>query len=111
MSSTLPQLGAVRERIAGSAEPFGPDAFVSHLQEELDRLLAEGGFMTTVLHPFLIDPWLGWDRLGRLLDRVAAAAASGELLVATFGRVADRVADRPEAFAGGTKLDPTTWAA
>ncbi len=111
VSSTLPQLGTVREQIAGSTEPLDSDAFVSFLQRELDRLLAEGGFMTTVLHPFLIEPWLGWEGLGRLLDRVAAAAAGGELLVGTFDRLARWVAERPEAFAAGTTLDPTSWAA
>ncbi len=110
VSSTLPQLGAVREQIAGSAEPLDSDAFVSFLQRELDRLLAEGGFMTTVLHPFLFEPWLGWDGLGRVLDRVAAAA-EGELCVGTFDQLAGWVAEHPEAFAAGTTLDPTSWAA
>jgi peptidoglycan/xylan/chitin deacetylase (PgdA/CDA1 family) len=105
----LPPLAPVREEMAGSADPIAPDAFLSYLEAELDRLAHRGGFATTVLHPITIDAWFGAERLGALLDRVAAAKAAGELRVAPCRDVAREVLADAEAFEGGTTLDSTTW--
>jgi hypothetical protein len=54
--------------------------------------------------------WLGEERLGVLLDRVAVASERGELWVAPCAAVADHILASPERFRGGTELDSTTWA-
>jgi peptidoglycan/xylan/chitin deacetylase (PgdA/CDA1 family) len=107
-ASLLPGLESVREEVAGRPEPLDPAAFLSALEAELERLATDGGYLAVVLHLSLLE-WLGANRLGALLDRVAAAADTGELCVATCARVADRVLAAPEAFEGGTVLDPRTW--
>lgn len=109
-SCMLPGLEAAREQISGSGEPVEPAAFLSFLGDELERLRADGGQMAIVLHLALIE-WLGFERLAALLDRVADAARSGEVWVATCAEVAARVLGEPEAFEGATVLDPTTWTA
>jgi len=105
----LPPLAPVRERIAGSPNPLGPDAFLVHLEEEIERLSRKGGFATIVLHLFMLD-WLGEDRLGALLDRVREAKNGGDLWVAPCAHVAEHVLAHPDEFQGGTTLDSTSWA-
>jgi peptidoglycan/xylan/chitin deacetylase (PgdA/CDA1 family) len=107
-SSVLPGLESVREEIAGDAGALEPGVFLAILEGELDRLAADGGYLAVVLHLGMLD-WLGADRLAELLDRVATASASGELCVAPCVDVADHVLSEPEAFAGGTVLDETSW--
>jgi peptidoglycan/xylan/chitin deacetylase (PgdA/CDA1 family) len=105
----LPPLAPVRERIAGSPDPLGPDAFLAHLEGEIERLSREGGFATIVLHLFMLD-WLGGDHFGALLDRLREAKSQGDLWVGPCGRVAEHVLANPDEFRGGTTLDPTSWA-
>jgi peptidoglycan/xylan/chitin deacetylase (PgdA/CDA1 family) len=107
-SCVLPPLGTVRERISGSAAPLDPGDFLAFLGAELERLAGDGGFLAIVLHPFMLG-WFGEERLGRLLDRVARAAADGDLLVAPCAEVAAHVHAHPEAFRGGSRLDSTSW--
>jgi peptidoglycan/xylan/chitin deacetylase (PgdA/CDA1 family) len=107
-SCVLPPLGTVRERISGSAAPLDPGDFLAFLGAELERLADDGGFLAIVLHPFMLG-WFGEERLGRLLDRAARAAADGDLLVAPCAEAAAHVHAHPEAFWGGTRLDSTSW--
>lgn len=106
-SCVLPPLGAVREEIAGSSEPIEPETFLAHLEREVGRLADAGGLAVFVLHPFMLD-WFGRERLGRLLDTVAAAAEQG-LRVLTCGEAAEEVVDGP--LGGGVTLDQTSWSA
>lgn len=103
----LPPLAPVREQMAGSPNPLDPAAFVSYLDRELTTLTAEGGYMTIVLHPFMLD-WLGEERLSGLLARVAGAARRGELYAAPCAAVAEWVLADPEQFPGAV-LDHTSW--
>ncbi len=105
-SCVLPPLGSVREEIAGSSEPVAPAAFLAHLEREVRRLVESGGLAVFVLHPFMLD-WFGRDRLGRLLDRIALAAAEQGLQVGTCGEAAEEVVDGP--LGGGFTLDATSW--
>jgi peptidoglycan/xylan/chitin deacetylase (PgdA/CDA1 family) len=105
----LPGLESVREEVAGRAEPLEPAAFLAALEAELERLMSDGGYVAVVLHLALLE-WLGAERLAALLDRAAAAAADGDLWVAPCAEVADHILAAPEAFAGGTELDPRSWA-
>ncbi|HEX8689336.1 MAG TPA: polysaccharide deacetylase family protein [Solirubrobacterales bacterium] len=104
----LPALASVRERMTGSPDPLDPAAFVAFLDRELATLAAEGGYMTTVLHPFMLD-WLGEERLGELLDRIVDASRRQDLWVAPCADVAEHVLAEPEQFADGVRLDTTSW--
>jgi peptidoglycan/xylan/chitin deacetylase (PgdA/CDA1 family) len=107
-SCVLPPLAPVREQMTGSPDPLDPDAYLAYLEGELKLLRSEGGYMAFVFHPFMLD-WLGWERLGRLLDRIVAAARSDELWVAACATVAGQVLADPGRFGDGTVLDRTGW--
>jgi peptidoglycan/xylan/chitin deacetylase (PgdA/CDA1 family) len=104
----LPQLGDVRRQMTGSADPIAPDSFLAFLEAEIATLAERGGFICTVLHPFMLE-WFGDERLAALLGRVAEAAASGDVWVAPFCDIAPRVLLRREELEGATTLDPTSW--
>ena len=108
-SCLLPGLASVREQMTGSAEVIDPDRFLAHLEAELGRLAEAGSFATFVLHPITIDNWFGEDRLGALLDRVAAARESDELRVAPCRDVAEQLLEHGEAPKGNAVFDPTSW--
>jgi peptidoglycan/xylan/chitin deacetylase (PgdA/CDA1 family) len=101
----LPPLGAVRRQMTGSPDPIEPDAFLAYLETEIERLSHEGGFATVVLHLPLLE-WLGEPNLASLLGKLS----SSDAWLARCDRAAEHVLAHPEAFAGGTTLDPTSWA-
>lgn len=107
-SCVLPLLAAVRAQMTGSPDPIEPDTFLAYLQRELWRLAADGGFLTIVLHLSMLE-WLGWDRLGTLLDGVIEARRRSDLWVARCDQVARHLLDDPDGFQGSTTLDPTSW--
>jgi peptidoglycan/xylan/chitin deacetylase (PgdA/CDA1 family) len=104
----LPPLAPVREQMTGSADPLGPDAFLAHLEGELERLASGGGYMAFVFHLFMLD-WFGWARLAALLDRVADASKRGDLWAAPCATVAEHVLADPDGYDEGTALDETSW--
>jgi peptidoglycan/xylan/chitin deacetylase (PgdA/CDA1 family) len=104
----LPPLAPVRKEMTGSSDPLAPAAFVSFLERELSTLAADGGYMTIVLHPFMLD-WLGQAQLDALLGRIAAANSARDLWLAPCGAVAERVLAEPERFGDGATLDSTSW--
>ncbi|HSR95011.1 MAG TPA: polysaccharide deacetylase family protein [Solirubrobacterales bacterium] len=104
----LPPLAPVRERMTGSPDPLDPDAFLAHLDAEIELLLREGGFAAIVLHLFMLD-WLGENRLAALLDRLTAVARHSELWLATGADIARHVLASPQRFPNGTALDATSW--
>lgn len=101
----LPPLGMVRNEMTGSPDPLDPDAFLTYLETEIERLKREGGFATIVLHLPLLE-WLGEAKLSSLLDKLS----SSDAWLARCDEVAKRVLSSPESFAGATTLDSTTWA-
>jgi peptidoglycan/xylan/chitin deacetylase (PgdA/CDA1 family) len=107
-SCVLPPLAPVREEMIGSPEPLDPAAFLTFLEGELEALAHEGGYITTVLHPFMLD-WFGWERLGTLLDHIADASQRGDLWVAPCAEVATHVLSHADSFRGRTVLDRTSW--
>jgi peptidoglycan/xylan/chitin deacetylase (PgdA/CDA1 family) len=107
-SCVLPPLGPARKQISGSADPIEPVGFGTWLGAEIGRLTRDGGYMAIVLHPFMLD-WLGEEQLAALLDRVAAAAASDEIWVASCAEVGDHIAAHPNSFGNGTVLDAASW--
>jgi peptidoglycan/xylan/chitin deacetylase (PgdA/CDA1 family) len=107
-SCVLPPLGSIREQIAGTSDPIGPDAFLAGLEGELGRIGRDGGHLAIVLHLSMLD-WFGPERLGALLDRVALASGAGDLWVARCAEVADHILANPDRFRDGTTLDPTSW--
>jgi peptidoglycan/xylan/chitin deacetylase (PgdA/CDA1 family) len=104
----LPPFGPAREQIAGSPDPVEPARFGAWLEAEIERLAHDGGYMAIVLHPLMLG-WLGEERLGELLDRVAAAAAGDEVWVATCAEVAEHVAAHSGRFGNGAVLDTASW--
>jgi peptidoglycan/xylan/chitin deacetylase (PgdA/CDA1 family) len=107
-SCVLPPLGAVREQIAGSADPLDPDGFLAYLEEEIERLSHEGGFATLVLHLPMFD-WWGEERLGALLDLLAEANEDGRLWIEPCATVAEHVLGDADAHPKGAVLDSTSW--
>lgn len=107
-SCVLPPLMTAREQMTGSPGPVEPAAFLASLESAIDQLAKEGGFLTIVLHPFMLD-WLGAERLAALLDRVAIASAGDEIWVARCADVAGHVLAEPERFGNGTVLDTASW--
>lgn len=107
-SCVLPPLGSAREQISGSRDPIKPTRFVAWLEEEIDRLAQEGGYLAIVLHPFMLD-WLGADPLAALLDRVAMASAKEGIWVARCVDVAEHVLADPDRFGNGAMLDTASW--
>jgi peptidoglycan/xylan/chitin deacetylase (PgdA/CDA1 family) len=104
----LPPLAQVREQITGSTDPLDPPDFVAFLDRELTTLAVDGGYMTIVLHPFMLD-WLGEVRLDELLALVARAG-DDELWVAPCAAVAEHVLVDPNRFGESAVLDTTSWA-
>ncbi len=110
-SCVLPPLAPVREQMSGSSDPLDPGAFLGFLEAEIERLSREGGFATIVLHLLMLD-WLGEEHLAVLLDRLEAAARSGDLWLAPCTEVAEHLLAHREAFPReGTCLDSTGWTA
>lgn len=109
-SCVLPPLAAVRERIGGSADPLEPAEFVEHMDGEIGRLREEGGHLNVVLHPFMVEKWMGHELLGTLLDRIDEAAKFEDIWVAPCGKVAQHILANPEQFEAATEYDETSWA-
>jgi peptidoglycan/xylan/chitin deacetylase (PgdA/CDA1 family) len=107
-SSVLPPLASVRERISGSPDPLDPGAFLAFLEGEIDGLSRGGGFLTFVLHPFMLE-WLGTERLETLLGRAGEAARNG-LWVGRCDKAAEHVLAHADDFHGAAALDATSWA-
>jgi peptidoglycan/xylan/chitin deacetylase (PgdA/CDA1 family) len=53
-----------------------PQEFAAFMRGELGALDAEGGLLVAIFHPFMLD-WLGRERLGSLLERMAEAGEAG----------------------------------
>jgi peptidoglycan/xylan/chitin deacetylase (PgdA/CDA1 family) len=88
-SCVLPLLATAREAIAGSPDPVEPSAFLAYLVAEIERLAAEGGFATFILHPFMLG-WFGEDNLATLLDRIG----SSDIWTARCNDVAEHMLSR-----------------
>jgi peptidoglycan/xylan/chitin deacetylase (PgdA/CDA1 family) len=100
----LPPLGTVRNEMTGSRDPIDPTTFLAYLEDEIDRLEPDNGFMSIVLHLPLLD-WLGEDNLTSILSKLS----STQSWVARCTDVAEQVLDHPEHFQAGATLDPTSW--
>jgi len=83
----LPPMGGAREEMTGSPDPLDAGAFLAYLESELIRLADEGGFITVILHPFMLE-WLGEDRLETLLGLLSKARNEKRLWVAPCAEVA-----------------------
>ena len=104
-TSMLPGLDPVREQMTGSPDPLDPGAFTAYAVEQIDRLEQDCGFMSIVLHLPLLD-WLGESNLAALLTKLSSSHA----WLARCDQAAEHVLASSADFAGGTTLDPTSWA-
>jgi peptidoglycan/xylan/chitin deacetylase (PgdA/CDA1 family) len=109
-TSLLPPLAPIREQITGSPDPLDPATFTDYLGSEIDRLRSEGGFITIVLHLYLIHQWLGEKSLGHILSQLSTPQAEGDLWIAPMRDVASHVLQHRHDFADGVVLDSTSWA-
>ncbi len=107
-SCVLPPLTAAREQMTGSPDPVSPAAFLASLETAIDQLAENGGYLTIVLHPFMLE-WLGAEPLTGLLDRVALASAQEQIWVGRCVDVAEHVLAEPERFGNSTVLDTASW--
>lgn len=109
-TSLLPPLAPIREQMTGSPDPLDPTAFVDYLSTEIDHLRANGGFLTIVLHLYLVHQWLGEESLAHILNKLSTPQADGDLWVAPMRDVAGHVLEHTDDFANGAALDTTSWA-
>jgi peptidoglycan/xylan/chitin deacetylase (PgdA/CDA1 family) len=100
----LPLLGAVREQMTGAPDQLDPTSFVTYIQEQIDHLERDGGFMAIVLHLPLLD-WLSENNLATVLDKLSSTRS----WVARCDEAADHIRTHPDAFAERATLDPTSW--
>ncbi|HXR29801.1 MAG TPA: polysaccharide deacetylase family protein [Solirubrobacterales bacterium] len=107
-SCVLPPLAAARKQMTGSSAAVEPASFVAALEQAIDDLAENGGYLAIVLHPFMLD-WLDAGNLATLLDRVALASERDGIWVAPGAEVADHVLAHGERFAGGAVFDSTSW--
>lgn len=107
-SCVLPPLTAARKQMTGSPNPVEPGTFLISLEGAIDRIGEDGGYLSIVLHPFMLD-WLGAGRLAALLDRVAMASAQEEIWVARCVDLAERILAEPGRFGNGAMLDTASW--
>jgi peptidoglycan/xylan/chitin deacetylase (PgdA/CDA1 family) len=103
-SCLLPPLSAVRNEMTGSPGPLDPTTFLAYLEDEIERLEGEGGFLSIVLHLPLLD-WLGENNLASVLTKLSSSNA----WLARCDEVAKHVLADPGSFEAGTTLDPTSW--
>lgn len=108
-SCLLPPLAPIREQMTNSADPLSPDAFVDYLTTEISRVSEEGGFLSIVLHLYLIHQWLGEKPLAHILSNLSTPQAEGNLWIAPMRDAASHLLEHPDAFTGGAVLDPTSW--
>ncbi|HMB53116.1 MAG TPA: polysaccharide deacetylase family protein [Thermoanaerobaculia bacterium] len=108
-SCLLPPLAPVREQMTGSPDPIDPAGFVDYLSSEIDRLRTEGGYLSIVLHLYLVHHWLGEESLGHILNKLSTPQVDGDLWIAPMRDVASYILEHPDAFINGAVLDPTSW--
>jgi len=108
-TSLLPPLAPIRKQMTGSPNPLDPAAFVDYIGSEIDRLRTDGGFLTIVLHLYLVHQWLGEKSLAHILNKLSTPQVDGDLWIAPMRNVAEHVLESPDAFVGGASLDTTTW--
>lgn len=110
----LPAFAALRSRLAGSAEPGGPEAVRASLLRRVEETLADGGHAVLVLHTWMVE--LERDVVRDVLTHVRDRVAAGELWAAPCREVAAwMIGERrrggvPPAL-GLPVLDRTSWTA
>jgi peptidoglycan/xylan/chitin deacetylase (PgdA/CDA1 family) len=105
----LPAFGALREHVAGDAEPGGADAVRAALLRSVEDALAGGGHTTLVLHTWMIE--LELDVVREVLARVRTMVDAGELWSAPCRDVAAWIAEHAAIFSAAPRLDDTSWTA
>jgi peptidoglycan/xylan/chitin deacetylase (PgdA/CDA1 family) len=103
-TSMLPGLDPVRKQMTGSPDPLTPQAFLSYLTNEIDRVEQNGGFISIVLHLPLL-AWLGERNLITVLNKLSSTRS----WVARCDEIAAHILASSSGFEGGAVLDPTTW--
>ena len=103
----LPRFGGLRETATGSSEPLPLVRFRETLSSALQGVVRDGGHLTLVFHPFLVEQE---DRFGLMrgaLEAVRDLTQDGLVWCAPCRDVVSWVRERPGAFGNGLRLDPT----
>ena len=103
----LPRFGDLRKSASGSSEPMSPARFRETLRSALRGVVADGGQLTLLFHPFLEDQEERFEVMHAALDELRELVVDELVWCAPYRDVASRIRERPEAFGGGLQLDLT----
>jgi peptidoglycan/xylan/chitin deacetylase (PgdA/CDA1 family) len=107
--SLAPELAPLRRADGHSDEAFSSERFAETVQTRIDAFLAcrDDTPLCLVFHPFLYTTEERFATLGRLLDRLQRAQASGDAQVGPGRAVAERLRDRSDL--APPEFDRSTW--
>lgn len=106
-----PRFGHYRNYDPGS-HALSPMEFVEGMLEEVEKTVAEGGFMATVCHPFMQSPTedrtdpARIEAIGEILGRISS---DDRIWHATCAEVAGWMREHSELFPPPPSLDPPAW--
>ena len=103
----LPQFGALRAHIDGSADPGGVETVAETMVAAIDDSIERGAHATLVLHTWLIEAER--DSVRRILRHVQSATRRGDVWAARCDQVAGWVREHAHAFSERATLDETSW--
>ena len=103
----LPRFGGLRETDTGSSEPLPLVRFRETLSSALQGVVREGGHLTLVFHPFLVEQEDRFEIMRAALEAVRDLTQDGLVWCAPCRDVVSWVRERPGAFGNGLRLDPT----
>jgi peptidoglycan-N-acetylglucosamine deacetylase len=89
-----------------------PDDFVEGMMAEVEKVVGEGGYLSTTCHPFYQSPKPDRTdpaRVEALAEVVRRIEADDRIWAATPGEVADCMIARPQEFPGPGSLDPPAY--
>jgi peptidoglycan/xylan/chitin deacetylase (PgdA/CDA1 family) len=103
----LPTFASLRRHIGGSEEAGGANAVRTSLLAAIEDAVEHGEYVSLVLHTWMVE--MEREAVRDVLARVAGGVAQGELWAARCDEVSDWVASHAGDFAGGPRLDRTSW--
>jgi peptidoglycan/xylan/chitin deacetylase (PgdA/CDA1 family) len=103
----LPRFGALRRTTTGSSEPLSPVRFRETLSSALRGVVRDGGHLSLLFHPFLEEQEDRFEVMRGALQELRDLARDGLIWCAPNRDVASWARERPGAFGGGPRLDPT----
>ena len=103
----LPRFGGLRETATGSSESLPLVRFRETLSSALQGVVRDGGHLTLVFHPFLVEQEDRFGIMRAALEAVRDLTQDGLVWCAPCRDVVSWVWESPGAFGNGLRLDPT----